>query len=110
MKQEAIECFILDATETITLPELAQCCGMSLAELDELVDYNALVPLPNAAPERAFSAHWVAPLRSASKLRLDFDLDLFTVAILLGQLVQIELLQRQLMSLQARLPAHLQQS
>jgi chaperone modulatory protein CbpM len=110
MTQEPIECFILDTTETITLPELAQCCGMSPAELDELVDYNALVPLPDAATERAFSARWVAPLRSASKMRLDFDLDLFTVAILLGQLVQIELLQRQLESLRALLPAHVQQA
>lgn len=110
MTQESIECFILDTTETITQPELAQCCGMSPAELDELVEYNALMPLPDAAPERTFSAHWVTPLRSASKLRLDFDLDLFTVAILLGQLVQIELLQRQLESLRALLPDHLRQA
>ncbi len=110
MTKESIEYFILDTTETITLPELAQCCGLSPAELDELVDYNALVPLPDAAPERSFSARWVAPLRSASRLRLDFDLDLFTVAILLGQLVQIELLQRQLASLQALLPAHVRQT
>lgn len=110
MTQDTLECFILDTTETITLHELAECCGMSPAELDELVDYNALVPLPDAAPERAFSAHWVTPLRSAAKMRLDFDLDLFTVAILLGQLVQIELLQRQLASLQALLPTHVRQT
>jgi chaperone modulatory protein CbpM len=110
MSQDPVECFILDTTEIISLPELAQCCGMSPAELDELVDYNALVPLPDAAPERAFSARWVTPLRSASKMRLDFDLDLFTVAILLGQLVQIELLQRQLEALRALLPSHLRQT
>ncbi len=110
MTQTSLESFGLDTTEVITLTELAQCCGMSPAELDELVDYNALVPLPDVAPERAFSARWVAPLRSASRLRLDFDLDLFTVAILLGQLVQIELLQRQLESVQALLPGHLRQA
>ena len=53
MTQKAIEYFILDATETITLRELAECCGMSPAALDELVDYTALVPLPDAAPARA---------------------------------------------------------
>jgi chaperone modulatory protein CbpM len=110
MSLDPVEYFILDTTETITLPELAECCGMSPAELDELVDYNALVPLPDATPERAFSAHWVTPLRSAARMRLDFDLDLFTVAILLGQLVQIELLQRQLETLRALLPAHLRQT
>jgi len=109
MTQASIESFSLDTTEVITLTELAQCCGMSPDELDELVEYNALVPLPDAEPERAFSARWVTPLRSASRLRLDFDLDLFTVAILLSQLVQIELLQRQLESLRALLPAHVRQ-
>jgi chaperone modulatory protein CbpM len=104
MTQTSIESFSLDTTEVISLTELAQCCGMSAAELDELVDYNALVPLLQT-PERSFSAHWVAPLRTASKMRLDFDLDLFTVAILLEKLIQIELLERQLQSLQAMVPA-----
>ena len=104
MTQTSIESFSLDTTEVISLTELAQCCGMSVVELDELVDYNALVPLLQM-PERSFSAHWVAPLRTASKMRLDFDLDLFTVAILLEKLIQIELLERQLQSLQAMVPA-----
>lgn len=98
--------FSLDASTTITLSELAECCGLSAAELDELMDYNALVPL-TGTPERAFSAQWVTPLRTAAQMRLDFDLDLFTVAILLGQLIQIELLERQVRSLQAQVPGHL---
>ena len=108
MKQTSIESFSLDTTEVISLAELAQCCGMTVAELDELVDYNALMPVARL-PERGFSAHWVAPLRTASRLRLDYDLDVFTVAILLEKLIQIELLERQLQSLQALVPAHLRQ-
>lgn len=107
MSQDPIECFSLDASTTITLSELAECCGLSTDELDELMDYNALVPVTQT-PEPAFSAEWVVPLRAASKLRLDFDLDLFTVAILLGKLIQIELLERQVQSLQALMPGHLQ--
>ena len=103
MSQETIDFLHLDANSTITLGELAQCCGLSVAELDELMDYNALTPL-HRTPEPAFSAQWVVPLRHAVKLRLDFDLDLFTVAILLGQLVQIERLERQVRSLQAMVP------
>ena len=109
MNQASIESFSLDTTEIITLTELAQCCGMSPAELDELVDYNALVPL-TSLPERAFSAHWLAPMRTAAKLRLDFDLDLFTVAILLEKLIQIELLERQVQALQALVSPHLRQT
>lgn len=94
----------LDTRETVTLTELSQCCGMSEAELDELVEYRALVPLAPDATERAFSAEWVTPLRNACKLRADFDLDLFTVAILLDNLARIESLERQVQSLQALLP------
>ena len=106
MSHESIDGFKLEADTPITLSELAECCGMSIAELDELMDYNALMPL-TGTPERAFSAQWVVPLRTAARMRLDFDLDLFTVAILLDQLVQIERLEREVQSLQALVPGHL---
>jgi chaperone modulatory protein CbpM len=99
--------FSFDSTETITLSELAQCCGMSPQDLDELVDYKALAPVICSAAERTFSAHWVLPLRSAAKLRFDFDLDLFTVAIVLDKLKQIEILERQVQSLLALVPKQL---
>jgi chaperone modulatory protein CbpM len=94
----------LDASETVTLTELSECCGLSTSELHELVDYSALVPLIPLSKECAFSAHWVVPLRAVVKMRLDFDLDLFTVAILLGTLNRIDVLERQVLSLQALLP------
>jgi hypothetical protein len=107
MPQAQIETFSLDASATITLSELAECCGISADELDELMGYNALVPLDSAGQELAFSAQWVVPLRKACKLRTDFDLDLFTVAILLDNLTRIEFLERQVRSLQALVPVHL---
>jgi chaperone modulatory protein CbpM len=71
------------------------------------VDYSALIPLVRSASERAFSAHWVVPLRTVAKLRVDFDLDLFTVAMVLGNLDRIAQLEQQVLSLQALLPPHL---
>ncbi len=97
----------LDTRETVSLTELSDCCGMSEAELDELVAYCALVPVSPVAQELAFSAEWVTPLRKASKLRVDLDLDIFTVAILLDSLTRIEVLERQVHSLQALLPQHM---
>jgi chaperone modulatory protein CbpM len=107
MTQAQAEIVWHESDETITLSELARCCEMSEDELDELVDYCALVPLSAAQTERIFSVQWVTPLRAAGRLRLDFDLDLFTVAMLLGNLNRIEILQRQVQQLQALLPAHL---
>lgn len=112
MTQE-VEWMWLDATETVTISELSRCCGMSTLELDELVDYNALPPLvltPLQSPlmfERVFSAEWVTPLREVGKLRQDYDLDLFTVAMLLNHLNRIEMLERKVRTLEAHLPTHL---
>lgn len=110
MTQEKPQWRWLDTRETVTQAELSHCCGMSEAELDELVDYCALVPNPPVTEERLYSAQWVVPLRNASKMRLDFDLDIFTVAILLGNLNRIEELERQVHSLQALLPPGMRSS
>lgn len=113
MAQGQAEWMWLDATETVTISELSRCCGMSTLELDELVDYNALPPLPPQSPapsqsplmfERMFSAEWVTPLREVGKMRQDYDLDLFTVAMLLNHLNRIEMLERKVRTLEAHLP------
>ena len=109
MAAQQLEWMWLDATETVTLSELARCCGMSTMELDELVDYKALPPMapePTQIPlmfERVFSAEWVTPLRKVSQLRQTYDLDLFTVAMLLNHLSRIETLEQQVRALQAQL-------
>lgn len=92
----------LDSRETISMAELSDCCGMSEEEIDELVDYCALVPVAPTDQHRVFSAHCVVPLRTVSKMRVDFDLDIFTVAILLESLNRIEMLERQVQSLQSQ--------
>lgn len=106
MEQQLLDVAWLDAREAVTLAELAQTCALSVAELDELMDYGVLVPMQEARPERLFSADCVMPLRAAGKLRRDFDLDLFTVGLLLGYLNRIEALERELQSLRAQLPAY----
>lgn len=95
----------MDTSETMTLAELSSCCGIDAVDLEELVEYSALVPLQPATQPPAFSAEWVTPLQTAAKLRSDFDLELFAVALLLGHLNCIESLERQVKSLQALVPA-----
>ncbi|MDO8373889.1 MAG: chaperone modulator CbpM [Polaromonas sp.] len=106
MEQQLLDVAWLDAREAVTLAELAQICALSVDELDELMDYGALVPMKDVRQERLFSAECVMPLRMAGKLRQDFDLDLFTVGLLLGYLNRIETLERQVQSLQAHLPGN----
>lgn len=108
MNAQAAEIGWLDARETLTAVELSHACGMSAAELDELVEYGALNAIRRNESERVFSAECVVTLRAAGRLRRDFDLDLFAVAILLGYLNRIEELEREVKSLRAHLPGHTQ--
>lgn len=105
MNAQVVEVAWLDARETLTAGELSRVCGLSGAELDELIDYGALHPLPTKQAGRVFSADCVVPLRAAGRLRRDFDLDLFAVALLLRYLNRIEELEREVKSLRAHLPA-----
>jgi chaperone modulatory protein CbpM len=75
---------------------------MSRAELDELVEYGALSPINTSLEGDLFRVDCISPLRTAGKLRRDFDLDLFVVVILMDYLNRIETLEVQVRSLQAR--------
>ena len=95
----------LDAQKRFDQAELAHMCSLSMAELDELVEYGALVPFADEGTgARQFSGSWVPPLREAARLRAHYDLDLFTVSLLLGYLQRIAHLEQQVRSLQAHLP------
>ena len=92
----------LDLREAVSLAELSRICGMNTDEIAELVDYGALAPLESNAQESIFSADCIVQLRTECKLRVDYDLDVFTVAVLMGYLDRIDELERQVRSLQAR--------
>ena len=106
MNAHVVEVAWLDARETVTRAELARVCGLSEAELAELIDYGAVRPVAAGSGEAVFSAECVPGLRHATRLRRDYDLDLFAVALLVDYLNRIEVLERQLKSLQAHVPAH----
>ena len=87
--------------DSIGIYELAQACSMSRLELEELIEYGALQPLTSSL-EPAFATGWIQPLRTAGKLRQDYDMDLFVVVIVLDYLRRIDALELQIQSLQAR--------
>ena len=97
----------LDARETVTVTQLTVMCGLSREEIGELVEAGAIAPVAGPQPEASFAGSWVPPLREAAKLRRDFDLDVFTLGILLCYLSRIEDMERELQSLRAQMPAHL---
>lgn len=102
----APDLYWLDAQRRIDVPELAQMCNLTVAEVQELVDYGALVPMvgEGTGHVQQFSGGCIGPLREAARLRTHYDLDLFTVSLLLGYLQRITHLEHQMRSLQAHLP------
>lgn len=106
MTAPGVEVGWLDAREMVTRSELSRSCGLSEAEVEELVDYGALRALSAAGAEPVFSAECLPTLRRATRLRHDLDLDLFTVALLLQYLDRIEVLERQVRSLRAQVSFH----
>lgn len=108
MSTDRIEVAWLDARETVTLTELSRVCGMTEDQLRELIEYGALTPLDEGKPQLQFSSECVGGLRQAGRLHRDFDLDMFTIALVIEYLHRIDFLERQVKSLQAHLPKHAQ--
>jgi chaperone modulatory protein CbpM len=99
MKLPPAEWLWLDEFETVSRAELLEVCKLSTDELDELVDYGALMPLPSRQAEARFSAQCLLPLRDANRMAIDYDFDLFTVGTLLGLLGRIDMLERRLQAM-----------
>lgn len=105
MEVEKLPVDRLDITLTVSRLELGSMCGLSVAEVDELVDYGLLVPMSGAeTAQPTFSAACVLSLRQAAALRRRFDLDVFATGLLYAQFERVSDLERQIRSLEARLP------
>jgi chaperone modulatory protein CbpM len=90
------------AADCIGFSDLSAGCAISVAELQELMEYGALAPVAASDSEPMFATTYLQPLRMAGRLRRDYDLDLFVVVIVMDYLKRIEVLESQLVSLQAQ--------
>jgi chaperone modulatory protein CbpM len=104
MTNQSTEVAWADAGGTVTVAELTRVTTLTEGELVELIDYGALEPLARGQAQLLFASTWVTPLRAAGKLRRDFDLDIFAVAILLEYLLRIDGLEGEMRAMRARMP------
>ncbi len=107
MKPQPLEWDWPDTHESVSRTELAQACRISIADVDELMQYGAIAARSKSGGEPVFSAHYIGPIRTVVKLKADFDLDLFSAALLLGYVQRIEELEKEVRSLRARSPSHI---
>ncbi|MEO8202452.1 MAG: chaperone modulator CbpM [Betaproteobacteria bacterium] len=91
----------------VTLAELASLSGLPDEVLRELVDCGALAPLDPREGDGTFSAHYVVSMRTAGRLRSDFELDANALAVALSFIERIRELEEQLHAARAQAPRRL---
>lgn len=101
MNMQQVETTWPELGDTVSFTDLSLACAMSREDLQELIDFGALLPLESTQAEPVFEVTCLEPLRTAEKLRRHYDLDLFVVVILMDYLRRIDHLESQVRSLQA---------
>jgi hypothetical protein len=101
---ELTEALWLDEREEFSLSQLAELSGLTISEVEQLVDCEALAPAGAPAGEPVFKAQSLVTARIACRLRTDFDLDSGALALVLTLLERIRQLEARLQGLECRLP------
>ncbi len=103
MQVEYAEAMAVDARGELTLTQLVELSEMPEEDLRALVDYGALAPVDPAAATWTFTASWVVVARTAGRLRRDFELDAYSLSVVLRYAQRVEALEGELRALRARL-------
>ena len=96
MNIETVEALQIDERGEISWAQLVALSGLADAELRELVDDGALVPLAPEAGSWSFHARSTVVARTAGKLRRELDLDAHALAVVMRFLARIDELEAEL--------------
>ena len=107
MQSETYHALWLDRSQLVSISDLVDLSGLTESEVQELVEFGALVPVNFEDIPWSFSADCVVTVRKASRLRDDLELDAHAVALALTLLEQIRTLEAELARLRAQQPAFL---
>ena len=106
MKSEHTEAVWLTEDTQFSLAQLAELAGIPESEVRELVDYGAVTPVDPESSPWIFSGKCLLTIRTASRLRVSFDLEPHGVALIVSLLERIHDLETELGSLRAQFPQH----
>jgi len=101
---ERIDAEWLEKQGEVTVAGLVALSGLTEAELRELVEYGALTPVDPDAGEWLFAAPCVITVRTASRLRHDFELDAPGLALALSLIERVDRLEAELRRLRVLIP------
>lgn len=99
----SVEALVLsDAGHKVSVHELVQLSGLTLADIQELVDLGVLETELRTSATLVFSAHCISLARTGNRLRRDFDLNATGVALALTYLERIHELEARLHTLECQ--------
>ena len=101
MNIETCEALRIDERGAIEWTQLIEISGLPEAELRELVDDGALVPVDIGAATWSFDARVLPVARAAGRLHRELDLDAHALAVVLRFITRIEELEAELRALRA---------
>jgi hypothetical protein len=104
VKSEHTEAVWLTEDTQFSLAQLAELAGIPESEVRELVDYGAVTPVDPESSPWIFNGKCLLTIRTASRLRVSFDLEPHGVALIVSLLERIHDLEAQLGSLRAQFP------
>ncbi len=95
------ECISPDEDDACSAQYLLEESGLSVIELEELIDNAVIIPLYDVTRPRIFSLQSIVIAHRARRLRDDFELDLHGMVLALTLICRNELLQQELDRLRA---------
>ena len=98
---------LLSDLAVISFTEICTASGLSAEEFEELIELGTCEPCRQEGGERFFPASTIELARTARQLRVDFELPLAGVALVLAYRDRIRELEERLRELECRLPAGL---
>jgi hypothetical protein len=103
MPIQVFDAELRQSVDYLSEEEVRAMCQMSLAEIMELIDYGVLRSEMELGDVLFFSMPQVHRLQNASQHRRDYDLDLFSVVLVMGYLQEIADLTQQVIDLHVAL-------
>ena len=104
MNTEHIEAVWVDERGEISFAALESESGLSTEDLRELVEYGALTPKDPEAAEWRFERRCIKALKTAGRLRRDFDLEPHALALAMALMERIHGLENELHNLRVVVP------
>ncbi|HJU71452.1 MAG TPA: chaperone modulator CbpM [Paucimonas sp.] len=102
MKMHVTESIWLNETGVCSTEYLAEASGLSIEEINDLIECGIIATVDKDAPPASVQLHHVTTAQTARRLRDDFQLDRHGVALALTLLRRIEALEADLKATQAQ--------